>query len=423
MDAVDAVDAVHACALRVYEALGTGRRENVYQAALAIELGSVGQHLRAEVSHPITYRGHSVGIQRLDLESETYFIELKAVSRLLPAHAAQTCAYVRDRQKPGVLINFGASFEIQFFDYGGDMPIQLTHKIMSTMTTTFPITRNNLLDTDVQCKIVQSRFGDDVVYHPKLVVQAGDKQFPVFRTCPALATLYSTLGETGDMEKFNKSEKEARFNLTLYKNVPKRVSRVMPTLADDQQKVFDRLKQDHETLVGAAFDSDDVKCTFKEKFKKAAKKKLKGGSQAEILALAREMYIENSSNCGIKIREWKDPNGEEVEGEVLVVKRRIVGMRNGVKTSLNPVFHKINNEGDYHAVEYEDFVPRDTLLKVRVRPQFFSAPLMYGTSCWFDKDIIVLWRPKRTEAKKETAAVPVFEDGDDEPPAKRARNE
>jgi len=291
------------------------------------------------------------------------------------------------------------------------------------MTTTFPITRNNLLDTDVQCKIVQSRFGDDIVHHPKLVVQAGDKQFPVFRTCSALATLYSTLGETGDMEKFNKSEKEARFNLTLYKNVPNRVSRVMPTLADDQQKVFDRLKQDHETLVGAAFDSDDVKCTFKEKFKKAAKKKLKGGSQAEILALAREMYIENSSNCGIKIREWKDPNGEEVEGEVLVVKRRIVGMRNGEKTSLKPVFHKINHEGDYHAVEYEDYVPRDTLLKVRVRPQFFSAPLMYGTSCWFDKDIIVLWRPKRTEAKKETAAVPVFEDGDDEPPAKRARNE
>mgnify|MGYP005673464903 CR=1 FL=1 len=79
--------------------------------------------------------------------------------------------------------------------------------------------------------------------------------------------------------------------------------------------------------------------------------------------------------------------------------------------------------GDYHAVEYEDYVPRDTLLKMRVRPQFFSAPLMYGTSCWFDKDIIVLWRPKRTEAKKETATVPVFEDGDDEPPAKRARNE
>jgi len=421
---MDAVDAVHACALRVYEALGTGRRENVYQAALAIELGSVGQHLRAEVSHPITYRGQHVGIQRLDLESETYFIELKAVSRLLPAHAAQTCAYVRDRQKPGVLINFGASFEIQFFDYGGDMPIQLTHKIMSTMTTTFPITRNNLLTTDVKVKIVKDRYGDEIVAKPKIGIEAGDKFYNTYLCTVAHPVLYSTLGETGDMEKWNKPEEQARFNFTLRQGVPSdRVKAVLPNLANEQVQEFDLIKQYHKMLVGAAFDSDEVKCTFKEKFKKAAKKKLKGSSQAEILALAREMYIENSSNCGIKIREWKDPNGEEVEGEVLVVKRRIVGMRNGEKTSLKPVFHKINHEGDYHEVQYEDYVPRDTLLKMRVRPQFFSAPLMYGTSCWFDKDIIVLWRPKRTEAKKETAAVPVFEDGDDEPPAKRARNE
>ena len=416
------MEAVHACALRVFEALGTGRRENVYQAALAVELGSVGQHLRAEVSHPITYRGHHVGVQRLDLEAEEYFIELKAVSRILPTHVAQTCAYVRDRRKPGILINFGACVEIQWFDYGVDTPTIRIHKIM---TTTFPVTRNNLLDTDVQCKIVKSTIGGEVVYHPKLVVEAGDKQFPVFRTCPALATLYSTLGENGDMEKFNKSIKEARFNLTLYKNVPNRVSRVMPTLEEDQQKAFDRLKQDHEALVGAAFDSDDVKCSFKEKFKKQAKKKLgKAASPEDILALARELYIENSSNCGIKIREWKDPNGEEQEGEVLVVKRRVSGMRDGELTSLKPIFHKINHEGDYNEVSYEDYVPRDTLLKVRVRPQFFTAPLMYGTSCWFDKDIIVLWRPKRVQVKKEIAAVPVFEDGDDdEPSGKRARED
>ena len=35
----------------------------------------------------------------------------------------------------------------------------------------------------------------------------------------------------------------------------------------------------------------------------------------------------------------------------------------------------------------------------------------------------VLWRPKRTEAKKETAAVPVFEDGDDETTGKRTRDD
>jgi len=416
------MNAVEDCALRVMKALGTGRRESVYQAALRIELQMIGQFLDSEVSHPITYKGHYVGLQRLDLEGPEYFIELKASTRILPAHIAQAAAYARDRQKPGVVINFGPHFGIRFVDCGVQSQPTPLHKIM---TTTFPMTRNNLLDTPVQCKIIQGRFGDDIVYYPKLVVTSGDKDYPVFRTCPALAALFSTLGETGDMEKWNKPREQAQFSLTLRQGVAERVSRVMPKLVEDQQKTFDRLKQEHEQLVGAAFDSDEVKCAHKEKCKKQAKKKLKGSSQEDILALARTMYIENSSNCGIKNREWKDANGEEVEGEVLVVKRKIQGKRDGEITSLKPVFHKINHEGDYNEVQYDDYVPRDTLLKVRVRPQFFTAPLMYGTSCWFDKDIIVLWRPKRSRAPVETAVVPVFEDGedDDEPAAKRSRNE
>jgi len=416
------MDAVHACALRVYEALGTGRRENVYQAALAIELGSVGQHLRAEVSHPITYKGQHVGIQRLDLESETYFIELKAVSRLLPAHAAQTCAYVRDRQKPGVLVNFGASFEIQFFDYGGDMPIQLTHKIMSTMTTTFPITRNPMLTTDVKIKIVKDRYGDETVAKPKIGIDAGDKFYNIYRGTPAFRVMYSDVGEEGDKVKFNKAEKDARVSVTLMKGAPDRVQKVLPNLLNEQDQTFETLHKEFEDLVLAAFDSDEVVCSFKAKFKKAAKKKLKGGTPEEQNALARKMYLENATNCMIKTRDYKDENGEEVEVECLNLRRRAFTTRDGELTPADLLFHKIDHGGDYHLVEYGDYVPRGTLLKVRLRPQFFTAPLMYGVSCWFDKDIIVLWRPKRVEVKKETAAVPVFEDGDDEPTGKRAHD-
>ena len=247
-----------------------------------------------------------------------------------------------------------------------------------------------------------------------MVVESGDKQYQVYLRLPALAMLYSTLGETGDRDKFNKSDKEARFNMTLRQFVLNRVSRVMPTLSDDQAKTFEQMRKFHEMLVGAAFDSDDVKCTFKEKYKKLAKKQLKGASAEEIRARARELYIENSSNCGIKTREWKNDSGEEVEGDVLVVKRRIIGKRNGEVISLKPMFHKINHDGEYNEVEYGDYVPRDTLCQLRVRPQFFTAPLMYGTSCWFDKDVIVLWRPKRTRASVEVATVPVFEDGEEE---------
>lgn len=414
---------VQACALRVFSELGRGRRECVYQNALRVELQSVGQFMDTEVSHPILYRGHHVGIQRLDLEGKDYFIEVKATTRITRAHIAQTEAYARDRQKPGVLINFGPHFEIQLVEYGAGTRPSVLHKIM---TTTFPSTHNNLFETDVKCRIVKSVYDNEVVHQPKMVVESGDKMYPVYLRLPALAMLYSTLGETGDRDKFNKSDKEARFSMTLRQFVPNRVARVMPTLVDDQAKTFEQMRKFHTMLVGAAFDSDDVKCTFKEKYKKLAKKQLKGASAEEIRARARELYIENSSNCGIKTREWKDDSGEEVEGDVLVTKRRIIGKRNGEVTSLKPIFHKINHEGEYNEVEYGDYVPRDTLCQLRVRPQFFTAPLMYGTSCWFDKDVIVLWRPKRARASVEVATVPVFEDGEEEgaaaPPAKRSRN-
>lgn len=415
------MNAVQDCALRVMHSLGTGRRESVYQAALRVELQTVGQFLDAEVSHPITYRGHHVGIQRLDLEGPDYFIELKACARILPSHIAQAAAYARDRKKPGVVINFGPHFGIQFLDCGVDTRPIHVHKIM---TTTFPMTRNPMLTTDVKIKIVKERHGDEVVAKPKVGVDAGDKFYNIYRGAAALSVMYSEVGENGDMEKFNKSEKDARTSLTLMRGAPNRVTRVMPTLEEEQEQVFKTLHKEFEDLVLAAFDSDEVVCTFKTKFKKAAKKKLKNGTPEEQNALARKMYLENATNCMIKTRDYKDENGEEREVECLNVRRRAFGNRDGELTSLKPEFHKIDHEGDYHLVEYGDYVPKGTLLQVRLRPQFFTAPLMYGVSCWFDKDIIVLWRPKRTEAKKETATVPVFEDGDDDtPPTKRARED
>jgi len=414
------MDAVEDCALRVMDALGTGRRESVYQAALRVELQTVGQILDSEVSHPITYRGHHVGIQRLDLEGPDYFIELKASTRILPSHIAQAAAYSRDRNKPGVVINFGPHFGIQFVDRGVySLPVKL-HKIM---TTTFPMTRNPMLTTNVKIKIVKERHGDEVVAKPKVGVDAGDKFYNIYRGAAALSVMYSDVGEKGDMEKFNKAERDARTSLTLMRGAPNRVTRVMPTLLEEQNKTFETLHQEFEDLVLAAFDSDEVVCTFKTKFKKAAKKKLKNGTPEEQNALARKMYLENATNCMIKTRDFKDENGVEQEVECLNVRRRAFGNRDGELTSLKPEFHKIDHEGDYHLVEYGDYVPKGTLLQVRLRPQFFTAPLMYGVSCWFDKDIIVLWRPKRTEAKKETAAVPVFEDGDDETTGKRTRDD
>tara|TARA_B100001093_G_scaffold67796_2_gene57860 strand:- start:2179 stop:3459 length:1281 start_codon:yes stop_codon:yes gene_type:complete len=414
------MEEVEDCALRVMDVLGTGRREAVYQAALRVELQMKGQFLDSEVSHPITYRGYHVGMQRLDLEGPEYFIELKASTRILPSHIAQAAAYARDRQKPGVVINFGPYFGIQFVDRGVGTPPIDVHKIM---TTTFPMTRNPMLTTEVKIKIVKDRYGEEIVAKPKIGIDAGDKFYNIYRGATALRVMWSTVGEGGDQVTFNKAEKDARTSFTLMRGAPDRVQKVLPNLLEEQNKTFETLHKEFEDLVLAAYDSEEVECKFKTKFKKAAKKKLKGATPEEQDALARKMYLENATNCMIKTRDYKDENGEEREVECLNARRRAYTTRDGELTPADLNFHKIDHTGDYHLVEYGDYVPKGTLLKVRLRPQFFTAPLMYGVSCWFDKDIIVLWRPKRVEAKKESALVPVFDDGDDEPTGKRARDD
>jgi len=285
------------------------------------------------------------------------------------------------------------------------------------------MTRNPMLTTDVKIKIVKDRYGEEIVAKPKIGVDAGDKFYNIYRGATALQVMWSTVGEGGDQVTFNKAEKDARTSFTLMRGAPDRVQKVMPNLLQEQNKTFETLHTEFENLVLAAYDSEEVECKFKTKFKKAAKKKLKGATPEEQNALARNMYLENATNCMIKTRDYKDENGEEREVECLNARRRAYTTRDGELTPADLDFHKIDHTGDYHLVEYGDYVPRGTLLKVRLRPQFFTAPLMYGVSCWFDKDIIVLWRPKRVEAKKESALVPVFEDGDDEPTGKRARDD
>ena len=93
----------------VYNELGPGLMENVYEKALIIELLNRGLQVENQVPIEVLYKGFDLGLQyRLDvLVNKQVIIELKSVEILLPVHHKQLITYLKLAQKPlGFLINF-----------------------------------------------------------------------------------------------------------------------------------------------------------------------------------------------------------------------------------------------------------------------------------------------------------------------------
>jgi len=93
----------------VYNELGPGLLENIYEQALLIELNNRGLKVENQVPIEVQYKGVNLGIQyRLDfLINDQVIIELKSVDTLLPVHYKQLITYLKLAKKPlGFLINF-----------------------------------------------------------------------------------------------------------------------------------------------------------------------------------------------------------------------------------------------------------------------------------------------------------------------------
>ena len=99
------------CAYIVYNKMGFGFLESVYEKCMLIELCKAG--LNAESQKPITvyYDGEIVGQFVADIiVDDTIILELKSVRRIVKAHEVQLVNYLVATGKPvGLLLNFGES--------------------------------------------------------------------------------------------------------------------------------------------------------------------------------------------------------------------------------------------------------------------------------------------------------------------------
>ena len=86
----------------VYNELGPGLLENVYEQALIIELQNKELQVQNQVPIEVLYKGFDLDLQyRLDLlVNEQVVIELKSVETLLPVHHKQLITYLKLAKKP-----------------------------------------------------------------------------------------------------------------------------------------------------------------------------------------------------------------------------------------------------------------------------------------------------------------------------------
>jgi GxxExxY protein len=93
----------------VYNELGYGFLESVYQGAMRIALMEVGLEVQTEVSIPVHFHGQVVGLFRADLVVDRkVLLELKSLEALLRQHESQTLHYLRSTElEVALLMNFG----------------------------------------------------------------------------------------------------------------------------------------------------------------------------------------------------------------------------------------------------------------------------------------------------------------------------
>jgi GxxExxY protein len=93
----------------VYNTLGFGFLEHLYVMALEQELKERGHRVQREVGIPVFYKGHELGLQRLDMVIDhKLVIETKSTFELHGAAHRQLYSYLRATTlEVGLLFHFG----------------------------------------------------------------------------------------------------------------------------------------------------------------------------------------------------------------------------------------------------------------------------------------------------------------------------
>lgn len=109
MEHKELTEKIIGCAYKVYNKLGFGFLESVYENCMAIELENSGLHFETQKPLKVLYENKVVGNFISDIVvDDLVIVELKSVKNISTAHEVQLVNYLVATGKPvGLLINFG----------------------------------------------------------------------------------------------------------------------------------------------------------------------------------------------------------------------------------------------------------------------------------------------------------------------------
>ena len=102
---------IRGCIYKVYNTLGPGLLESVYETALAFELNEKSCHVDLQVPIPVIYNEIKLdlGFRADIIVDKKVIIEITSVENLIEVHHKQVLTYLRlSGLKLGILVNFNS---------------------------------------------------------------------------------------------------------------------------------------------------------------------------------------------------------------------------------------------------------------------------------------------------------------------------
>ena len=115
MEHKELTEKIIGCAYRVYNKMGFGYLESVYEKCMLIELRKAGFDIESQKPIRVQYDGEVVGDFIADiLVNDTVILELKSVRKLVEAHEVQLVNYLTATGlDTGLLLNFSSSVQVK----------------------------------------------------------------------------------------------------------------------------------------------------------------------------------------------------------------------------------------------------------------------------------------------------------------------
>ena len=114
----------------VYNELGFGFIESVYENSLSIELRSRGLEVHQQIAIPVWFRGTQVGDFDADvMVNRAVLLELKTARNIDRSHLGQLMNYLKATEiEVGLLLNFGPKPEFKRIVFGNDRKLHKSRR-------------------------------------------------------------------------------------------------------------------------------------------------------------------------------------------------------------------------------------------------------------------------------------------------------